>query len=740
MDWTPVSSQSLPLTPVEPRFSSTQVPVSSGPSASPAALSVSQPRRHTAMQHQLPRRPAWLPPSPALTVSASPVSPVHTSAAKQQEIESTTPHQSLLPSDKNLQHKSKNAPKLALHSKPSSSRTSSISMGSTALDPDVTFLPKSPATATLSTPSGNKGSTNTIVTGLTLANPPPQSGTSQEQDVTGATDQSMPGEGGAGPSGKEGSAHPIARAASAEVLTASTTLESLPTSEPTKTTKRSACDDEDSKSEARVDDSGRPSDRKRMKLSNDGAAPTGVDELGMSSEDGDVAMTTEDHAASASGVQNQVTASPSEPTLTPSNLLDSRGAGVQAAPGQTFILCGPHLTCTTPSVPVNLDSKTVPMEVGEAPRPADTTVLKQSGEVTRRSPVPDVIAGLSTSVMSRSPIPENPSESAYSGGEGSNTKENEATQADSNVTQTRSLSDTARSAPPEDATPLVTESTPELAQAGTHNVTPEPASAHYARGGTRTERKAQRNRDANHNLEISGCNAPLEDEELEEGEVGANDSEDELESSETEVGEVTSLEHQMQQATGDITNEPDSEHQHPPSAPGPGNMVKEHDSLTPEVSGLGQPEDVSTPSATTLAALEAPPLVAGANGASMQISDEVCVLNTMVPDTMVQADSNSAADGDDEEEDEEEDEDPERAVLATIFDVKDEGDKQGVLQCNLCLHTFKEERLFTVKLTDENPLMTLVDHCNIVHKAAYTRALELHSARIAIHRANHPVS
>ncbi|KAG8989843.1 hypothetical protein FRB94_013961 [Tulasnella sp. JGI-2019a] len=196
----------------------------------------------------------------------------------------------------------------------------------------------------------------------------------------------------------------------------------------------------------------------------------------------------------------------------------------------------------------------------------------------------------------------------------------------------------------------------------------------------------------------------------------------------------------MQQATGDITNEPDSEHQHPPSAPGPGNMVKEHDSLTPEVSGLGQPEDVSTPSATTLAALEAPPLVAGANGASMQISDEVCVLNTMVPDTMVQADSNSAADGDDEEEDEEEDEDPERAVLATIFDVKDEGDKQGVLQCNLCLHTFKEERLFTVKLTDENPLMTLVDHCNIVHKAAYTRALELHSARIAIHRANHPVS
>ncbi|KAG8989471.1 hypothetical protein FRB94_014371, partial [Tulasnella sp. JGI-2019a] len=474
MDWTPVSSQSLPLTPVEPGFSSTQVPVSSGPSASPAALSVSQPQWHTAMQHQLPKRPAWLPPSPALTVSASPVSPIHTSAAKQPGVEGTTPHQSLLPSDKNLQHKSKNAPKLVLHSKPSSSRTSSISMGSTALDPDVHFLPKSPATATLSTPSGNKGSANTIVTGLTLVNHPPQSGTSREQDSAGATNQSILDQGGAGPSGKESSAHLIARPASAEVLSASPTLEPLPTPEPTKTTKRSARDDEDSKSEARVDDAGRPSDRKRMKLSNDGAAPIGVDELGVSSADGDVAMTLEDHAASASGVRNQVTASPSEPTLTPSNLLDSRGTGVRAAPGQTFILCGPQLTCTTPSVPVDLDSKTLPMEVREAPRPVDTAVLKQGGEVTRRSPIADDIAELSASVVFRSPIPKNPSESAYSGGEGSSTKENEATQADGDVTLTRSLSDTARSAPPEEATPLAVESPPELAQAGTHNVTPKP--------------------------------------------------------------------------------------------------------------------------------------------------------------------------------------------------------------------------------------------------------------------------
>ncbi|KAG8845882.1 hypothetical protein FRB96_002250 [Tulasnella sp. 330] len=70
-----------------------------------------------------------------------------------------------------------------------------------------------------------------------------------------------------------------------------------------------------------------------------------------------------------------------------------------------------------------------------------------------------------------------------------------------------------------------------------------------------------------------------------------------------------------------------------------------------------------------------------------------------------------------------EDENAESAFLAAVFVVKDE--EKCVLQCDLCLHTFKEERLFTVNSKDSSPLGALVDHCKTVHKAAYARALQL---------------
>ncbi|KAG8994831.1 hypothetical protein FRB95_013343 [Tulasnella sp. JGI-2019a] len=111
------------------------------------------------------------------------------------------------------------------------------------------------------------------------------------------------------------------------------------------------------------------------------------------------------------------------------------------------------------------------------------------------------------------------------------------------------------------------------------------------------------------------------------------------------------------------------------------------------------------------------------NETSIQLADSASTLNMDVDDAVTQPNS---------VDDDGEGGNQERAVLAIVFDVKDEDEKRGVLQCRLCLQTFKKEKLFTVIFADEKPLVALVDHCKTMHEAEYARALELHSARVSI--------